>query len=352
MINKKSVLAPLKRGQKLKQETAPEDSSNFNLENLLFNHREQLEPEEKVISIQGKNVGSAGNVVVITGKPKSRKSVVAHAIIGASLSNAPVLGIEANLIDEKNEVILIDTEQSKHDLYRSLERMKRLIELETLPENFKCYSVRKLDPERIKKVIEQICLNGKVKLMIIDGGLDLIMNMNDVIEAKETINFIKQILEKFNVCLVMIIHQSKSTNFTIGHFGSFMDRFAQSNIEVTKLESGNSEIKAQLMRSDANFNSYEFYYNHNIENYSINWVESLEITAKAPEDYETNFHVEKLIKIFGNSPSMGYKSLLIELTKEYQKSEYFSKNLVKYFYSLELIEKNIIGITLKVSSPF
>jgi hypothetical protein len=41
------------------------------------------------------------------------------------------LGIEANL-DLNDKVVLLDTEQSKHDLQNSLQRMSRLINYDTL----------------------------------------------------------------------------------------------------------------------------------------------------------------------------------------------------------------------------
>lgn len=314
-----------------------------NINDFLFDANQQLEPEQIVISIQGKNIGSIGNSVVIAGKPKSRKSVVAHAMVASAISGKPILGIECNLPSIENDVVLIDTEQAKHDLYKSLQRMKTLAEIEHLPQNLKVYSFRKLDANGIKKGIEKILENKTVSLVVIDGGLDLINNMNDVPESKATIDFIKALLDSNKICLVMIIHLSKSTNFTIGHFGSFMDRFSQSVLEVTKLENGSSEIKAQVMRSDENFKPYEFYYNHNINNYSVNWVESFEITAKNPFDISENQHVSILQKCFLNNESLTYTALIQVMVKHYKKSETWCKKCIKYLSDLNLISKNEIG---------
>lgn len=313
------------------------------INDFLFDANQQLESEQIVISIQGKNIGSIGNSVVIAGKPKSRKSVVAHAMVASAICGKPILGIECNLPSIESDVVLIDTEQAKHDLYKSLQRMKTLAEIEHLPQNLKVYSFRKLDANGIKKGIEKILENKTVSLVVIDGGLDLITNMNDVPESKATIGFIKALLDSNKICLVMIIHLSKSTNFTIGHFGSFMDRFSQSVLEVTKLENGSSEIKAQVMRSDENFKPYEFYYNHNINNYSVNWVESFEITAKKPFDISENQHVSILQKCFLNNESLTYTALIQAMVKHYKKSETWCKKCIKYLSDLNLISKNEIG---------
>ena len=323
------------------------DNKNVNINNYLFDIQTQLPEEEIIISIQGKNVGSINNAVVITGKPKSRKSVVAHAVIGAALSKQPCLGIECNILN--NDVILIDTEQSKHDLFKSLTRMKHLINFQTFPDNLKVYSFRQLNPDQIKAGISEILqTNKKVKLIIIDGGLDLINNMNDIEETKQTIDFIKGILSSYNICLVMILHQSKSTNFTIGHFGSFMDRFAQSNIQVTKDDNGNSSISSQMMRSDADFQSFNFYYNYNVNNYTISYLENTEITLQKPHDLSNDKHLIKLQKIFAYKEEFLYKDLLIVCSIEYKKTANWCKGLISYLYDQNLLEKTTTGIKVKI----
>ena len=341
------MLANTKKKGAAKKTTPLNESSNLphesaNIENYLFNANDNLPNEDIIVSIQGKKLLSTKNVMVISGKPKARKSVIAHSVIGAGLSNKSILGIECNLKPNEN-IILIDTEQSSHDLKRSLDRMKNLCELEHLPNQFKCYMVRSLNPQSIKNAISQICQDNNNRLIIVDGALDLINNMNDIVEVKEVIQFIKSILVEYNVGLIFIIHLSKSTSFTIGHFGSYFDRFSQSVIEVAKLENGNSEIKSQMMRSDADFKPYQFYWNHNINNYSIDWLENIEVTAQKLTDYTTEQHEVKIKKCFGNDIELTYKVFLQRLCKEYQKSEYFSKQLVVHFYELELIERNSDG---------
>ena len=328
--------------------------TNANIDNYLFDLQQELEPENVLISVQGKTCLSTQNVLVISGKPKSRKSALAHAIIGSAIKKEPVLGIECN-IEPADEIVLIDTEQSRHDLKRSLDRMKSQTGLEKMPAYFKCYTVRQLNPENIKNVIKQICENNKTRLIIIDGALDLILNMNDIIEVKETIDFIKLILAEKNVGLVFIIHQAKSTNFTIGHLGSYFDRFSQTVIEVTKLENGNSEVKAQMMRSAENFKPYDFYWNFNTNNYSINWVESLEVTATKTSSYSIDQHKEKLELIFRNKDSLSYAGFLELAVKYYQKSEYWCKKLLKELFAADLLTKNNLGlleIKQEIETPF
>jgi hypothetical protein len=334
------------RKKKSETEVLHPKEQEFNSDNYLFDLSNDIPQEQIVVSIQGKNVGSIGNAVVITGKPKSRKSVIAHAMIGAALSDSACLGIECNVPDD-GDVVLIDTEQSKYDLYKSLNRMKSLCSFEDMPTKLKVFSFRQLNADNIKVCISQILLkNNRIRMMIIDGGLDLINNMNDVEESKATIDFIKKILSDYQIVLVMILHQSKSTNFTIGHFGSFMDRFAQSNIEVIKDENGNSKIKSQMMRSDADFKSYDFYFNHNVDNYTIDWHETGAMLMKQPSDIGNHLYLAALSRIFNNNEYCLYKDLVTGIGNEYEKTPTFSKNIIVHLFNEKLLIKTDLGIKI------
>jgi len=327
----------------------PMNDQATNIDIFLLNPNIELPPENIILTIQGKTVLSTKNVSVISGKPKSRKSVVAHSIIGSAISGRSVLGFETKI---QNNVVLIDTEQSHHDLLRSLNRMKSLCSMEIIPEKLKVYSVRQLNVQQIQSLLKLLCEDVNNELIIIDGALDLINNMNDVEETKAIIDLIKKILVEHNVALIMIIHQSKTTNFTIGHFGSYFDRFSQSVIDVTKLENGNSKISSAMMRSDGDFKPFEFYWNYNINNYTLDWTEPENMLLNKPEDWNDDKHKEKLTKIFDSQPSYNYTQLVAACKKEYEKSEYFSKNLIKYLFERELIVKDDKQIILKSQIPF
>lgn len=341
------------------KETALKTSNNpitnyefTNLSEFQFDANSILPDDNILVSIQGKNVLSQGNILTISGKPKSRKSVVAHSILSSAMSGKSVLGIECTIPND-SEVVLIDTEQSINDLGRSLQRLKKMTNIDSFPERLKVYTFRTLDSDKIKIAIHKILTeNPNVKLLIVDGGLDLISNMNDIIEVKSTIDWFKSILVNFSVGIVTIVHQSKSSNFTIGHLGSFLDRFSQSVIEVSKLENGNSQIKSQYMRSDSDFTNYEFYFNFNTNAYAINWTESDSLTKSNIDDYSPEQHYHNLISIYSGRSFFIYNDLFKALAKKYQKSEKWSKDLIIHLYDLELIEKTEKGIIFTQNCPF
>lgn len=321
-----------------------------NIDDYLLNPNETLPDENTYITISGKTILTERNVAVISGKPKSRKSVIAHSIISSALSNKPVLGIECNI--DKHNIVLIDTEQSRHDLMRSLNRMKNLAGISNISDRLKLYSVRSLNVQQIRMMLQVICDNTNNKIVIIDGALDLINNMNDVEESKSVIDLIKRMLVNYQISFVLVIHQSKSTNFTIGHFGSYFDRFAQSVVEVSKTESGSSRIASAMMRSDADFQPYEFYWNYQTNNYAISYTESIEMLAKHPQDISNETHKRKCEMLFKKNPDHNNTTLLVALKNEYHKSEHWCKGLIKHLYDLNLITKQQNKIRYIGDIPF
>jgi len=74
--------------------------------------------------------------------------------------------------------------------------------------------------------------------------------------------------ENFNICIVGVLHQSKGNGYTIGHLGSFVDRKAESVLEVVKNDDDTTTLKPLLMRSDANFKDITIFYDNSIRNYA------------------------------------------------------------------------------------
>jgi AAA domain len=233
---------------------------------------QQPDPSKYVLFARGRRLGSFGNFVAITGKPKSRKSTFAQAIITAAITATPQLEFTAQLPPEKNGVILIDTEQDRNDLAMALQRLKHQAQISSfahLPQ-FSVYSVATLDPEEICVFVGKLLRDQpRTGMVVVDGLLDLINDMNDVKEARALLSQIKTWAIDHSCLFVTILHQSKNSGFSIGHLGSFADRKAQAVLSVEKNEDETSTISAAYLRSDANFEPITIYYNYNIKGYSV-----------------------------------------------------------------------------------
>lgn len=217
-----------------------------------------------VLFCGGKKVGSTGNFVTITGKPKTRKTAFAHAILSSAIGGGERLGFGVRLPKDKTDIVLIDTEQDKTDILNSLQRLKRQAGLSDFKKckQFKVYSVNTMQPESIIKFIGKLLSeNKKIGFVCIDGLLDLINDMNDIRESRTLLHQLKMWAVNYDTFFLTILHQSKSSGFSIGHLGSFCDRKAQAVLSVEKnKDESTSTINATMMRSDANFNDITIQY--------------------------------------------------------------------------------------------
>jgi KaiC/GvpD/RAD55 family RecA-like ATPase len=232
----------------------------------------QVDPSKFVLFARNKRLGSVGNFVALTGKPKAGKSAFAHAIISAAITQSPQLEFSVQLPENRRRVVLIDTEQDQNDLAVSLNRLKKQAQIDTYKSypNFSVYSVSTLDPGEVLNFINTLLRNEPgIGLVVIDGLLDLINDMNEVKECRQLLQQLKSWAITYQLLFVGVLHQSKSSGFSIGHLGSFADRKAQAVLSVEKNEDESSTISAQYMRSDANFEPITIYYNYNIHAYSV-----------------------------------------------------------------------------------
>lgn len=308
-----------------------------------FNFK-QAEPEEAlIVSVNHKKVCSLGGMVVLTGKPKARKSTFLHSFIGSAITKRPIFSIYTDLPADKNKVILIDTEQSNYDLYRSVSRLSYNINIpiESLPDNnFFLYSTRSLDTANTLLLIDQILAqNPDIGLLCIDSLIDLVTDINDVAEAKAVINKIKFWLDTYKIGIITIIHQSKSTNFSLGHLGSFASRFCQSELSIEKNSDNTSTLQATYLRSDENFEPVTIEYSEAQKSYQ----QVLNTKSQNIEEINHRLIVDNL---FNSRAVYTYKDLLADLQKSFpdRSSYWVQNNLVPYLYDKKFIIKHKTGI--------
>jgi RecA-family ATPase len=240
---------------------------------LISNLDQQPDPSKFIFFANGRRIGSAGNFVVITGKPKARKSAFAQAILSSAITGAEIMGMGIRMPVDYNQIVLVDTEQDLNDIAANLYRLKKQCGIKSFKavDNLGVYSVSELEPEKLISFINTLFITRKgIGLMIIDGLLDLINDMNDVKESRNLLHQIKLWAKNHNCLIITILHQSKSTGYSIGHLGSFADRKAQAVLSVEKEKDENiSTLSAQYMRSDKHFNPISIIYNAHSEAYEM-----------------------------------------------------------------------------------
>lgn len=228
---------------------------------------ENYEPphENILLSIENKNIGSAGNFVIISGLPKAGKSTFLNSFISSNFKKEEIFGIEL-ITNEK--IGYFDTESNQTDFYNNLKRIKYMAKIKIFPTNFNAYNTRIDSTETNKILIEAYILIHKPKIVFIDGLLDLLNNYNDEKESRELIVWLKKITSEYNILIIGVVHTGKKDNHTLGHFGSMVDRYAQSVLEVVKDKENNIfTLKSKYLRSANDFNDINIMYDENTNKY-------------------------------------------------------------------------------------
>lgn len=282
----------------------------------LFNDVEISQPPP-LIKVGGKTVATEGNFITISGLPKSRKTTFAFIAAAAALSKNPIFDIEVNLSDKEN-ILLIDTEQSIFDFARQIKTLKAFIGANKLPSNFSAYLFRKYEPKQILESLYTLMQEKRPKIVILDNLTELVLNPNDVIESKTIIQFLKRITAEFNCVVICLLHLGKSSLNTLGNLGSYADRGAQSTLKVTKdANTQISYLEASFLRSDGHFNPIGIYYNEELNRYEKTTETQQKPTKKTVfDDLTEENHKAKLNLILGDK-ELPYSELIEEIKRFY-----------------------------------
>lgn len=228
-----------------------------------------------IFKIANKNIGSIGNFVIFSGLPKAGKTKFLLAALATSFIKDSIFKMKITL-PKKNSIIgLFDTENVQEDFYDNLNQVRIYTGLDSLPGNFNAFATRKDSYKDVRLMIETYIKQFKPTVLIIDHMLDLVKNFNDETEASEVVTWLKNITEEYNVLIIGVIHLGKKDGHTLGHYGSMLDRAAQSIIEIVKdKENALFLMKAKMLRKAEDFDDIAIMWNGS---------EYVEVLAPAPK---------------------------------------------------------------------
>jgi archaellum biogenesis ATPase FlaH len=302
----------------------------------LADHSKPIEAPPVIIDIQGKTILTKGNYCTISGKPKAGKSAYIAGIIAGAITGKNMLGINTR-IDAGKNIVHLDTEQGEYEYYQHINQVKQIAGISTIPGNLLSYRLRGIKAEQIRQALTSIAEDKKTGLIIIDGLLDTIIDFNDLHECRMITDILRDTTERNKIGIVCIIHQSKSTNYTIGHLGSFADRFSQSVIEVVKGEKEPvSTMQPVLLRSAQGFEPIHIQYH--LSNQCWQLHESTPNEHKSNGLDITNADIDKLMQfLFSNAPYVIYKAI-----EDAAKSQLFMSSKKVSTLVKQLIEDKLI----------
>ncbi len=176
----------------------------------------------------------SGSLVAFTGAAKSGKSKLACQITAASLQIGTYNGLFKSVIDK---VLVIDSEQSVHDVKKTYETIFELLEDKNKISNLALYSLRKFTyKQRLFLLNKVMGESPEINLLVIDGIRDFVSDPNSAEEANLVVSLLLKWSTDLGIAIIVIIHQNKADLNLRGHLGTELMNKADCVISVEKKE--------------------------------------------------------------------------------------------------------------------
>ena len=246
----------------------PKESEEPTEDDLLTKYL--LDPTEQIsnppsvlelrLGLETYTLGTAGNISLIQGKAKSRKSYFVSALAAAAIRQ----GFNENLLKAgivKGKVIFFDTEQGDFHAQRVNQRTLHLagIPVEQGQEYLKYFALRRADTNADRLAIIEYVLKRieGVSLVIIDGIVDVANGVNEEAESIALVSRLMKISADLNLHLITVLHENKNDRGAKGHLGSYLTQKSESVYGVSRSEDGFTTYIEGLYTRNASFPDLE-----------------------------------------------------------------------------------------------
>lgn len=189
--------------------------------------------------IKGKNkdmllpipIGTYGNFSFVQAPPKTKKTFFISLLASVYLSDQNHFGGNLKGHREGKQLIHIDTEQGRWHCQRVF---KRVAEMAGTSEDYLTFGLRTIGyKDRIEFI--DYCLEHKAEnagLLIVDGIADLCADVNNIEESNACVQRLMEWSAKYNVHILCVIHSNFGSDKPTGHLGSFLEKKAETQIQL------------------------------------------------------------------------------------------------------------------------
>ena len=178
-------------------------------------------------------IGTYGNFSFVQAPPKTKKTFFISLLSSVYLSGTNNFGgdIKGHRTDQC--LLHIDTEQGKWHAQRVF---KRAIDMSAM-DGSQCYytfALREIDYKKRIDFIEYLLKsdNQKIGLFIIDGIADLVSDVNNLEESNRCIQKLMEWSSIYNLHIITVIHSNFGSDKPTGHLGSFLEKKAETQIQL------------------------------------------------------------------------------------------------------------------------
>jgi 5S rRNA maturation endonuclease (ribonuclease M5) len=202
------------------------------------------EKSSSVVEVNDVPVGTCDNLFCLTGGEGVGKSNFVAAIISGTIAEGALdaertLGLTIIPNPSGRAVILFDTEQSEHQLYKNVRKAVKRAYLEDKPDFFHAYHLSEQSrKERLDIIRTALDMNFHkhkgIQLVIIDGVADLVRSANDELESVDVIDELYRLAGFYHCCIVCVLHFVPNGVKLRGHIGSELQRKAAGILSIEK----------------------------------------------------------------------------------------------------------------------
>lgn len=202
------------------------------------------EKSSSVVEVNDVPVGTCDNLFCLTGGEGVGKSNFVAAIISGTIAKNALdaertLGLTIIPNPSGRAVILFDTEQSEHQLYKNVRKAVKRAYLDDKPDFFHAYHLSEQSrKERLDIIRTSLDMNFHqhkgIQLVIIDGVADLVRSANDELESVDVIDELYRLAGFYHCCIVCVLHFVPNGLKLRGHIGSELQRKAAGILSIEK----------------------------------------------------------------------------------------------------------------------
>ena len=178
-------------------------------------------------------IGTYGNFSFIQAPPKNKKSFFVSLLASVYLSGQNNFGGDLKGHRHNKCLIHFDTEQGR---WHSQRVFKRVLDMANVDDVgcYQTYALRTIDYKTRIKFIEHILKENGEKngVVIIDGIADLVSDVNNLEESNLCVQKIMEWSARYDCHIITVIHSNWNTDKPTGHLGSFLEKKAETQIQL------------------------------------------------------------------------------------------------------------------------
>lgn len=211
-------------------------------------------------------IGFAGCLGLVKGPEKSRKTTLLKAFAASAISGKRFINFHFDL-GKEGKAAFFDTEQQGFDFWNTQSQIHYLGGMTTNFERYNAFTFLEASVEERFQLIERyVETTDNVRMIVIDGALDLIEDFNDIRESRQASERLTRIANRSGAVVFVVIHSSGKTGFkgkgggnSLGHFGSFLQRKCKFAIALDYDEKTHfTNIVHALARGTGKFPGFNF----------------------------------------------------------------------------------------------